>query len=165
MRVNHRSALNSLGFILAAASLAGCAETRAAAPTALTSADVPAAKAPEPAPETQAAPPADEEPSAPAPAALPTPPGRRVCKATSPFGVTSELFLEWSGESASGVLRSVAPTGVVTDKKVAAARHDGTTLVDDAQQMDLVSHIAFLRTLDGALYLRFSDETAWLRCE
>jgi hypothetical protein len=162
MRVQDRFALNSLGFIVAAALLAACAETRTAAPT-LTSADVPAAHGPTP--ETLAAPPADEAPPASAPAALPTPPGRRACKATSPFGVKSELFLEWSGETATGVLRSVAPTGVVTDKKVTAARHDGTILVDDALHDDLVSHVAFLRTLDGAPYLRFSDETGWLRCE
>jgi hypothetical protein len=155
-----RFAVNSLGFVVAAILLAACAESRTAAPP-LTSAAVPAT----PSPETHAPPASDDSPTAPIDAALPTPPGRRACKAKSPFGVTSELFLEWNGETATGLLRSVAPTGVVTDKKVTATRHDGTILVDDAAHDDLVTHMAFVRTLDGAPYLRFADESGWQRCE
>jgi hypothetical protein len=142
--------------------LGACGAPRPVAPPALTAADVPAA-APAPAPAA--------EPEAPAPApadalaALPPPPGRRECKATSPFGVTSELFLEWNGTSATGVLRSVAPTGAVTDKAVSAERHDGTVFVDDPNLVDLVTHVAILRSLSGAQHLRFGDEKTWLRCE
>ena len=167
-----RNTAKILGLALAAALLAACAESRPAAQASLTAADVPAANAAPVAPATapspaEATPQASEATAAPTAAApaLPTPAGRRECKATSPFGVSSELYLEWNGSSATGVLRSVAPTGAVTDKIVSAERHDGTIFVDDPNLVDLVTHVALLRNLSGAQHLRFGDEKTWLRCE
>ncbi len=147
--------------VLAAASaLAACASPRAASTTTLTAAD-----APESEPAARASGPL------PAPAAEATsveaPPGQLACRTKDAFGVTSEVYLEWSGDQAKGVIRSVAPSGMVSERRVRGERAAGGAVVlDDPGQTDLVTHAAVLATHAGKRHVRLADAgDAWSACD
>lgn len=152
--------LFSLVIVPALAGLAGCA----ARPDPSTPATVTAAEIPSATPSEEAT----EQPEAPAPReAAQEPEGDPpVCRAKSPGGGTTELILEWKGDEAKGVLRTVAPSGNVTEQKVVAQRHKGMIVADDIHAKDLVDHAAIVRTQDGRPYILLSDhEQIWTACE
>lgn len=145
--------------LAAATALAACASPRATSTTTLTAAEArdsePAAR--EATPETA--------PAAPA-AAVPAPAGQLVCRTKDAFGVTSELFLEWKGDAATGVIRSTAPSGVVSERRVRGERYKDTIVLDDPGQTDLVTHAAVLRSHAGKQHVRLADAgDAWSACE
>jgi hypothetical protein len=129
---------------------AACAPTTAAAPppaarppvaeTTTTSADVPSAP----------------EASDPAP-----PPGKLVCRTTTPAR-TYALYVD--GEHAT--LRVTDQGGAPLDQFLAAATHDGAIIVDRPGSTDLVSHAATVRTRDGHTRMQLGDfNQPWSDCE
>ena len=142
---------------VAAAALAGCAPH--AASTTITSADV-AGSTPQapPAPEATVTP-SDSSDSAP-------PAGKLVCRTKSGVDGTSELYLAWSGNEATGSLRRVAPSGMVYVQPVRAERTSGLIVVDGTCETDLVSHAATIRNDGGKQLMRVGDPgQAWTACE
>lgn len=135
-----------------------CGTSRPAASPALTAADVPAADAPA---EKASAPAAEETPTAaPAPTA-----GELVCRGTNDEG-TAELFVEWKGDSGKGLVRRVAPSGMVYEQNVEVERTPGTILADVPGNEDLAQHAAIVHTVNGKPHIRVGDRShAWARCE
>jgi hypothetical protein len=147
--------------ILAAGALVACAPATASS-TTLTAADVsePAA------PSARESAPAEEPAAEAAPSPLPSPGGERICVATDPFGVTTELFLEWTGEEGKGTLRRRTPSGMVTELPVRAERAGGLVVADGPGPVDLVSHAATVRSIEGKPYMRLGDyNQPWSLCE
>ncbi len=152
--------IRSILALAAALALAACASPRAAS-TTLTAADArdaePAAR--ESAPEAAPA-------AAPAATAVDAPPGQLVCRTKDAFGVTSEVYLEWSGDGARGVIRSTAPSGMVSERRVHGERTRDSIVLDDPGQTDLVTHAAVLRTQAGKQHVRLADAgDAWSTCD
>lgn len=108
---------------------------------------------------------AEPAPEAAAPAE--TPPGRLVCRMTDAVDGTSELYLDWSGSQAKGVLRQTAKSGMVHVERVKAERAGGLIVVDEPAETDLVTHAALLQQLNGALQMRLGKgmSGSWARCE
>jgi len=154
-------AVVTLAILAGASLLVACASPNAAT-TALTAADVsgPAAtESPAPAAPATAAAPAAAESDAPAP-------GRLVCTTKDGLGVKTQLFLEGDGATASGVLRSVGPSGNVTTRRIRAERLDGLIVADDPNETDLVVHAATVRQHAGKAYMRLgAHDQPWSKCE
>lgn len=147
-----KTGLSSLAALLAAA-LFACAPPRAASTTTTTSADAVAHAEAEPAPREAIAEPAP-------------PPGQLACRTVDAFGVRTSLWLEWSGSAARGVLRAVAPSGAVTERRVHAERYEDMLIIDDPGQVDLVDHVAVVRSAGGKKVVRLADAgDAWSTCE
>lgn len=98
--------------------------------------------------------------------APPLPAGQLACRTKTVAEGTAELFLEWSGTSATGVLRRVAPSGEVYLQPVRAERVKGTIIADDPASSDLVVHAATIHEQDGKRYIRLGDyRQSWSACE
>jgi hypothetical protein len=95
------------------------------------------------------------------------PAGQLVCTTKNGADGTSELFLEWSGASAAGVLRRTVPSGMVYHQRIQAERASGMIVVDDARETDLVNHAAVVRQENGKQLMRVGDATthSWATCE
>ena len=93
-------------------------------------------------------------------------PGKLECRTKSSTEGTSELFLEWNGKSAKGVLRRVAPSGMVYVQPVTAER-SGALVVADATcgETDLVAHSATIAQANGKNHMKLGDGRMWLACE
>lgn len=139
---------------VAAVAFAGCAPH--AASTTITSADV--------AGSTPQASPAPEATVTPSDSELPA--GKLVCRTKSGVDGTSELYLAWTGNEATGSLRRVAPSGMVYVQPVRAERTSGLIVVDGTSETDLVSHAATIRNDGGKQLMRLGDPgQAWTACE
>jgi hypothetical protein len=132
----------ALGCGLTACASAGAPP--AVAPATLTAAEL---SAPAAAPETEPTPARDEATAAPAP-------GKLVCRTTNRVDGTTELYLDWNGKVASGVLRRTAPSGMVYEQVVRAERYQGTIVVDEPECTDLASHAAMVVEQNGKLHMR-----------
>jgi hypothetical protein len=136
-----------------------CGASRSETAPALTAADVPAAEAPA---EKTSAPAAEQ---AATPTAAPPPAGELVCRGTNDEG-TAELYVEWKGDSGKGLLRRVAPSGMVYEQAVEVERAPGTILADEPGNLDLAKHAAIVHTVNGKPHIRVGDRShAWARCE
>ena len=100
-------------------------------------------------------------------------PGQLVCKTKGLEG-TTELFLEWKGDNAKGVLHSVKPSGMVYDQRVTAERGgNGLIIVDEPGSSDLVCHAAVIVQQNGKKHIRLGSGHAshtdapqpWTDCE
>ena len=130
----------ALGCGLTACASAGA--PAAAAPTTLTGADISASSVP--------ASPTFEPASSDAPA----PAGKLACRTRTSADGTTELFLDWNGKVATGVLRRSAPSGMVYEQPVRAERYQGTIVVDEPSSEDLASHAAMVVEQNGKLHMR-----------
>jgi hypothetical protein len=94
------------------------------------------------------------------------PEGELVCRARSNDG-TSELYLKWTGGEASGVLRAIAPSGMVTDTRVTAARYKSRIIADDVSSTDLATHAAVIAEDNGKRRIRIEDmgQARWATCD
>jgi hypothetical protein len=81
------------------------------------------------------------------------PAGDLVCRASSPDGRT-ELYLTWSGTDATGVLRTIGPSGAVTDTRVRAERNKSAIIVDETSSTDLATHLATVVNDSGKRRIR-----------
>jgi hypothetical protein len=145
---------------LAAGAFVACAPPHTAA-TTITAAELPALKETPPA----AAPIAVPERAAPTTAAE-APPGQLVCKTKSGVDGTTELFLEWSGAEAKGVLRRVAPSGMAYLTSVRAQRHRSIIIVDEPNELDLMTHAALVTTQGGKQLMQLGGgDHVWSTCE
>jgi hypothetical protein len=155
-----RAAL-TVAVALVAGAFAACAPPLTAS-TTITAAEIPTGTEPAP----QAAAPvavADEAPPAAAPEA---PPGQLVCKTKSAVDGTTELFLAWSGAEAKGVLRRVAPSGMAYLTPVRAQRHRSIIIVDEPNELDLMTHAALVTTQGGKQLMQLGGgDHVWSTCE
>lgn len=136
----------ALGCGLTACASAG-APAGVAAPTTTTGAEIATASSLDaPAPAAREAS-ASSEAAAPAPAKL-------VCRTKTSTDGTTELYLDWNGKVASGVLRRTAPSGMVYEQPVRAERYQGTIVVDEPNVEDLASHAAMVVEQNGKLHMR-----------
>lgn len=149
-RLTLAAAVAAIAF--AGVSLGGCAPH--AASTTVTAAEVATTPPLElPAPEGVAA-------------ASDVPTGKLVCRTKSAAEGTSELFLDWNGDEAKGLLRRVAPSGMVYLQPVKAERASGMIVADDASEADLVVHAATVRQANGKQLMRLGDGSeSWSICE
>lgn len=146
---------------LAATALMACAGPRPS-PAALTAADVPPASSASSTSSTNA-----DAPAHAAAAARPeAPPGELVCRAKSATDGTTELFVDWTSETPKGVLRTVAPSGMVYERRIEAERRDGIVVADIPDSMDVAVHAAVVRALNGKKHIRLGERgSAWAACE
>ena len=94
------------------------------------------------------------------------PAGELACRTTSVTEGTSELYLDWSGEVAKGVLRRVVPSGMVYVLPVRAERYKGAIIADAPAETDLVCHQAVVGQQDGKKYMRVGDrQQPWTLCD
>jgi hypothetical protein len=138
-----------------------CASPRPAAnATSTTSAEV-AARSASPAVEKMT-----PEPSAPAPShADPDPAGQLVCRANVD-GNDVRLFLDWDKETARGMLRSDAPSGMIHRRAVKAERYNDRVIVDEPEPSDLTVHVATLVDRQGAKKMQLGDVSqTWWDCK
>jgi hypothetical protein len=136
-------------FIALFAGLVGCAaKTNTASTTSMTAADIQSTKS-----ETVAAP-APREVSSTSSAKLEELPGQLVCKTSNRDDGTTELRLEWTGNSATGTIRTIAPSGETTVQHVKAERYRGMIVVDEPGQEDLVKHAAVIAPSNGKQAMR-----------
>ena len=91
------------------------------------------------------------------------PAGDLVCRAVNDTGKATELFLEWDGSEAVGVLREIAPSGMVYKKNVRAERHQGMVIADDVHEKDVVVHAAVVAERGGKKVMKVDD--AWSTCQ
>lgn len=91
------------------------------------------------------------------------PAGNLVCRVINDAGSKAELFLQWEGNEAHGVLREIAPSGMVHEKKVRAERHRGMVIADDIFEKDLVVHAAVVAERGGKKVMKVDD--AWSTCQ
>jgi hypothetical protein len=128
------------------AGLMGCAaKTNSASTTSMTAADMPSTKS-----ETVDAPAAREASHA----KLEELPGQLVCKTSNRDDGTRELRLEWTGSSATGTIRTIAPSGETTVQHIKAERYRGMIVVDEPGQEDLVMHAAVVAPSNGKQAMR-----------
>jgi hypothetical protein len=94
------------------------------------------------------------------------PVGQLVCTTKNGPDGMSELYLEWNGASATGVLRRTVPSGMVYLQRIQAERSSGMIVVDDARETDLVVHAAVVRQENGKQLMRIGDATthSWATC-
>jgi hypothetical protein len=158
------SPYSSVVLALVASAFVACAPARAAeatAPTTTTGAEVSSAspEASEPAPA-----PASREASNAVDGDAPR--GQLVCRTKSLVDGTSELYLEWNAEGATGTLRRVAPSGMVYVQPVKAQRYKTMILVDEPSSEDLVTHAAVVASQNGKQHMRVGDaDQRWTTCE
>jgi hypothetical protein len=84
----------------------------------------------------------------------PAPAGKLVCRTKTCVDGTTELYLDWNGKVATGVLRRSAPSGMVYEQPVRAERYQGTIVVDEPSNEDLASHTAMVVEQNGKLHMR-----------
>jgi hypothetical protein len=135
--------------IVALLSATACSPARPAvnASTDVTSSDEPrTSESAEPEPVTMTTPTSATE----------HPPRDLVCRTSTTTGRT-ELFLTWSGDEATGVLRSVGRSGEITDARVRAERHKSMVIVDTPGSNDLVDHLAVVFDDHGKRRMRSTD--------
>jgi hypothetical protein len=136
--------------------VAGCASAGSAAPASLTAAQVPS---------RESAPSRDDAPPA-APSKADAPAGQLVCRATSAADGTTELWIDWSGESAKGRLRTQAPSGLVYEEPVTAERHGNLIVADEPNAADVSVHAATVVLDGGKKRMRLGDRSRpWSPCE
>jgi len=141
---------------LAALALVACAAP--ASQTTVTAANVSASPAPVDAPVAK-------ESAAPSEARPAAPPGQLACRAETRDEGTMELYLEWNGATAKGVLRRTAPSGNVTEQNVTAERHQNVIIADDVHATDLVVHAATVADIGGKKRIRLGEwSSAWTEC-
>ena len=154
MRNPYFKAVSVIAMALGCASgVTACASAGAppaAAPTTLTGAELTSStNAASPAPEV----PATREEAAPE-ATAPAPAGKLVCRTKNCVDGTTELYLDWNGKVATGVLRRTAPSGMLYEQNVRAERYQGTIVVDEPECSDLASHAAMVVEQNGKLHMR-----------
>jgi hypothetical protein len=166
------SPYSSVVFALAASAFVACAPAKAAeatAPTTTTGAEVSSASPEGSETARTAAPaPASREASNAAAddASQDAPRGQLVCRTKSLVDGTSELYLEWNAEGATGTLRRVAPSGMVYVQPVKAQRYKTMILVDEPSSEDLVTHAAVVASQNGKQHMRVGDaDQRWTTCE
>lgn len=110
---------------------------------------------------------AREAPAAAAATADTSAPGQLVCRAKDAFGVSSALYITWSGKEGKGVLRQTAPSGMETETNIRAEREGSLLFADDVKsEPDLLAHTATVGTRDGKTFMRLGDMKApWTACE
>ncbi len=91
-----------------------------------------------------------------------SPGGQLVCTTTRSLDGTTELWLDWNGSEATGMLRRIAPSGMVHEQKVRAERYEGKVIVDDINSTDLAVHTAVMK--DKRILLGDSNP-GWSNCE
>jgi hypothetical protein len=93
-------------------------------------------------------------------------PGQLACRTKSAIDGTSELYLEWNGTIARGVLKRVAPSGMVYVEPVKAERYKGAIIAGPPESIDLATHAAVVGSQNGKQYMRVGDsQQAWTACE
>jgi hypothetical protein len=131
------------------AGLVGCAsQGKTASTTTMTAADVESTKS-----STESAP-SSREASSGGGAEHEDLPGQLVCRTSNRDFGTTELRLEWSGKSASGTIRTIAPSGETTVQRGRAERYRGMIVVDEPGQDDLVKHAAIVAPSNGKQAMR-----------
>jgi hypothetical protein len=94
------------------------------------------------------------------------PAGKLACRSTTRDEGTVELYLDWNGKEAKGLLRRTAPSGMVSDLIVHAERVKDAIIADDPNSTDLVSHAAVVGEHGGKKYIRLGDSKQnWAPCE
>jgi hypothetical protein len=132
------------------AGLVGCASKgSAASTTTMTAADVQSTKSS----TTELAPTSREASSASA-AKQEELPGQLVCKTSHRDDGTKELRLEWNGSTATGTIRTIAPSGETSVQRVTAERYRGMIVVDEPGQQDLATHAAIVAPSNGKQAMR-----------
>jgi hypothetical protein len=134
------------------AGLVGCAsQGKTASTTTMTAAEVQSTKS-----STEAAPSSREASSSAGAtnAKHEELPGQLVCRTSNRDDGTTELRLEWSGNSAHGTIRTIAPSGETTVQHIKAERYRGMIVVDEAGQEDLVKHAAVVAPSNGKQAMR-----------
>ncbi|MDB4936803.1 MAG: hypothetical protein JWP87_3775 [Labilithrix sp.] len=92
--------------------------------------------------------------------------GQLTCRTKSVLDGTSELYLEWNGETAKGVLRRVAPSGMVYVERVRAERFKGAIIADPPESIDLVDHVAVVGSQNGKQFMRVGNaQQPWVACD
>jgi hypothetical protein len=153
-------ALTASAFVACAPGAPTIAPTNA--PTTTTAADVPGAAAEPAAVEA----PAPREASSSSDLEAEGVRGQLVCRTKSLFDGTSDLYLEWNAEGATGTLRRVAPSGMVYVQPVKAQRYKTMILVDEPSSEDLVTHAAVVASQNGKQHMRIGDaDQRWTTCE
>jgi len=142
--------------IVIASLVAGCASSGQVGTTTMTAADVPVS-----APET---PPASRPESIEAREEPARPAGDLVCRAKTENG-TAELYLTWEGSTAKGTLRTLAPSGLVTEKTVRAQRDKGLIVAHDIWEDDILVHSAVVSDANGKKHIRLNDWNSAASCE
>ncbi len=95
-----------------------------------------------------------------------TPAGQLACRTNSIHNGTSELYLDWHGQAATGVLRRIAPSGMVYVDRVRAERYNGAIIVDPPESLDLMDHAAVIGRQNGKQFMRVGDtRQAWVACD
>lgn len=139
----------ALGCGLTACASAG-SSAAPASPATLTGAELSSAEHTEAAPARAR----DEATAAPARDSDPAPAGKLVCRTTNCVDGTTELFLDWNGKVATGMIRRTAPSGMLYEQPVRAERYQGTIVVDEPGSIDLASHAAMVVEQNGKLHMR-----------
>lgn len=149
------------------ASIVACSPVHTTAATSTTAADVSSAS-----PTTSVGVPATREAAAEASdtarteAPAPALPGQLVCRTKGAVDGTTEVFLEWNGNSAKGTLRREAPSGMVYVQRVQAERAGSLIIVDEPSNEDLMSHAAVIGKQDGKTLMRIGGAgQPWTACE
>lgn len=144
----HTAKILVVGFLVG---LVGCAsKANTASTTTMTAADMQSTKS-----STEEAAPASREASPDvSPAKLEELPGQLVCTTSNRDDGVTELRLEWNGPSATGTIRTVAPSGETTVLRVKAERYRGMIIVDEPGQEDLVKHAAVVAPSNGKQAMR-----------
>ncbi len=166
--------LSFLGVLTVLASTVACSPAHFAAGTTTTAADVASAPPSEATSDAPAAPADRGSASTPLPqnplaagAAAPAPvAGQLVCRTTGAVDGTTEVFLEWSGSSATGTLRRQSPSGMVYVQRVKAERAASLIIVDEPSNEDLMTHAAVIGKQDGKTLMRIGGAgSPWTACE
>jgi hypothetical protein len=168
--------LSFLGVLTILASTAACSPAHVAAGTTTTAADVASASPSEAmtAPAAPDAPAARESastelPQNPLAAGVEAPAsalGQLVCRTTGAVDGTTEVFLDWTGSSATGTLRRQSPSGMVYVQRVKAERAASLIIVDEPSNEDLMTHAAVIGKQDGKTLMRVGGAgSPWTACE
>jgi hypothetical protein len=146
--------LSFLGVLTILASTAACSPAHVAAGTTTTAADV-ASASPS---EAMTAPAAPDAPAARESASTELP--------QNPLAGTTEVFLDWTGSSATGTLRRQSPSGMVYVQRVKAERAASLIIVDEPSNEDLMTHAAVIGKQDGKTLMRVGGAgSPWTACE
>ena len=100
------------------------------------------------------------------PATADAPAADLACRAASSDG-KAELWLSWSGAEATGVLRTIGPSGAITDTRVRAERHKSAIIADEIAERDLATHLATVVTENGKRRMRIVEmgQPRWAACD
>jgi hypothetical protein len=136
---------------LCALALAACAAPTSQ--TTVTAASVPAPAAPY-----------AKEAAAERTTTSPPGPGQLACRAETRDEGTTELYLDWQGSTAKGILRRIAPSGNVSEQTVTAERYKSLIIADDINATDLAVHAATIAEVGGKKRIRLAEVSAWADC-